>query len=226
MISLCLPTKGRPAIFKKMYESALSTANNPQNIEFILYRDQDDKSLYEYPPDTTVITAPTNLRTKMWASQMANECWKLARGPIYMFLPDDILFETKDWDKYVEAEFEKYPDKIVLVCPDNDDWEKWHYGIVGFLHKNWTDLLGHFHPNIDGSQGADKWHNRLALRVNRRVRLKEMRIKNTNIRDQIHKEKNARGWQEQWTKKYYLPEVTAERLREARVLRKFIENFK
>lgn len=223
MISICTPTRGRPEIFKQMYESALNLAASPDNIEFIIYRDSDDPAVYEYPKNTKIITS---YKKGLYGMQMAHECHKLATGPIHMFMTDDALFETKDWDKYVEAEFEKYPDKIVLVCPDFDDWDRLGFGIVGFVHQNWFNVLGHVMNQSDGAQSGDRWLSRVATKIGRSVRLKEMRIKNLNIRDEMHKAKNRRGREEKWTMKYHEPDMVKLRKEEMNKLSNFIKNFR
>ena len=110
MISICTPTRGRPESFKKMCLSVLENATEPDDIEFIVYRDDDDESVYEYIGNHKEIVGERIIQ-----SQMYNECYKIATGSIYMFLPDDMLFCTKDWDTYVKEAFDKSVDKIIFV---------------------------------------------------------------------------------------------------------------
>lgn len=223
MISLCLATRERSEIFKAMCLSALNMASNPDNIEFVSYHDDDDKTVYEYLGNHKEVVGPSG---NLNIIQMANECQKVATGPIYMFTADDIVFLTKGWDKRVLEEFDKFPDKIALVCPDGDDWEIWKYGTMGFLHKNWVETTGYFLCPVDGAQVGDKWLNDVAMGINRRVHMLDVKTHHNNVRDHVHRRKNRQGRNEQWTKKYWLPEVAKVRERDIQVLKEYIKNFK
>lgn len=218
MISICVPTRGRPEIFKQMCKSVLDTATNPDNVEFVIYRDSDDTSVYEYIGNYKLIEAPRD----GWMALRLNECAKIATGPIYMFSADDIIFESKGWDVLVETEFEKYPDKLVLVCPDYEGRERMSFSVVGFLHKNWLDILG-FMPTIDGSQSSDKWVGHVAAGAGRNITLKDMRVRNLNIRDEMHAMKNRRGLDEDWGIKFHSEELSQMRRAESMKLKQWLK---
>lgn len=221
MISLCFATRGRSEIFKQMCLSALETADEPNDVEFVSYHDHDDLSVYEYVGNHKEVFGE-----RMSIILAANESQKIAEGPIYMYGADDMIFKTKGWDIKVKEVFKEYPDKVVLVCPDNDNWKVWKFGVTGFIHKNWIQTLGHFlNPHPD-AQSADQWLNEVAGLIDRRVHLPDVVVEHINIRDEVHKEKNRRGRAEQYTKRYYLPEMAELRKKEAELLQKFIKNFK
>ncbi len=48
MISLCVPSRGRPERAKMMRESAMDTAKDKDNLEIVWYLNEDDKSLSKY----------------------------------------------------------------------------------------------------------------------------------------------------------------------------------
>lgn len=221
MISLCIATRGRPEIFKQMCMSALDMASNPDDIEFVGYHDSDDTSIYEYVGNHKEVVGE-----RISIILAANEAQKIATGPIYMFGADDMIFKTKGWDTKVKEIFDQYSDKIVLVCPDNDNWGIWKFGVTGFVHKNWVDTLGHFlNPHPD-AQSADQWTNEIAVAMDRRIHLKDVIVEHINIRDDVHREKNRRGLEQRYTKRYYLPEMVEIRKKEAELLQNFIDNFK
>ena len=89
MISICLTTRERPAIFKQMCVSALANAVNPDDVEFISYHDLDDPSKYEYIGNHKEIYGDT-----MTISEMMNACYAEASGDICMFIADDFLFDS------------------------------------------------------------------------------------------------------------------------------------
>lgn len=219
MISLCFSTRGRPEVFKRMCLSALDSAAKPDEIEFITYRDTDDVP-YEFVGNHKEIIAKRFTHSN---TEMTNECVKLATGPIYMFLADDVEFKTKDWDIRVQEAFGKYPDRIVLICPDNENWKVWNYGTLGFIHKNWIDTLGYLHcPHPDAKSG-DQWLNEVAVALDRRVHLQDVVVEHINIHDHVHREKNQRGRDQQYTKRYHLPEMVELRNSEINKLKNFIK---
>ena len=84
MISICIPARGRPTIFKRFWDSVLDNASHPDNIEVISYHDNDDPSVYEYRGNHVEIIAD---RQRTPLSNTINECVKLAKGPIYTIAP-------------------------------------------------------------------------------------------------------------------------------------------
>lgn len=198
-----------------MCQSALDMASSPDNIEFLSYHDEDDKSPYDYIGNHKEIIGP---RTSSTSDVTCLH--EIATGPIYMGLCDDIIFETKDWDKYIEEEFEKYPDKIVLVVPDSKQWDVYGFGGIVCVHKNWLDIAGY---PTQGEQRGDAWLHEVASAIGREVRLMTVRIEHQDIKDKIHSEKNKRGRREEWTKKYKT--LTEGRNKEVEKLKEFICNF-
>jgi hypothetical protein len=182
MISICIATRKRPGIFKNFCQSVLNTATDPDNIEFVIYKGDDDMSSYEYIGNYKIVVGKN-----LGFDGGIDECQKVATGPIYGFFPDDLIFETKGWDKMVEDTFTNSLDKILFVYPyDNIAGSK--FGSVGFLHKRWIDTVGHFLvPGL--VRRSDVWLNVVAKSIGRRHCLKEMRVRNINIlTDETHKD--------------------------------------
>ncbi len=186
MISICLPTRGRPESFKNMCVSVLDNAFDPDNIEFVVYRDNDDTSVYEHVGNYKEVVGDRIIQ-----SQMYNECLKAAEGPIYMFAADDIIFYTKDWDKSVKEAFDNSADKIIFVHPRgrNDN-----FGSVGFLHKNWIDTVGYFLPPYFTAGKSDRWINYIADKISKRVCLEQVKMRHLGAGDdKTHIEYLKRG---------------------------------
>jgi len=180
MISICQASLKRPEIFKNFCNSVLNTADDPNDIEFVVYRNVADDSKYEYVGNHTEIWG-----TLYGFDPGVMECQKVAKGPIFGFFPDDVIFETKGWDTMVKDAFESVPDKIIFAYPNEHPYHS-RWGADGFLHKNWIDTVGHFLvPGI--VRGGDIWLNRVAMRLNRRHFLPDFITKNFDIRtDETH----------------------------------------
>jgi len=213
MISICVATRKRPKCYERLVDSALTLSDNPSNIEFVSYHDLDDDSVYEYKGNHFEIYGDRGIDI----FKMANECQKKATGPLYMYTADDFYFVDKGWDTEVINAFDKYEDKIVLVCPDGAFWRNWRIGVVGFLHKNWVDTVGYLLPPYHGGQAADRWVNELAVSVKRRERINS-RVVHSNEKDETFHAKNSRCFRQKWTRKFNSPESVEQRRLDAEKL--------
>lgn len=162
-ISILLPSRGRPAEFARMRDSALATADNPDAIEFIVYRDADDKSEYPVAPNLQYIIGERIVLSEMW-----NECQKLALSDIFMHAGDDLIFQTKGWDTMVGNTFAHFDDKIIFVHGDDGHWGS-VFGTHGFLHRKWVEALGYFLPPLYVSDFNDTHLNEIANMLGRRI---------------------------------------------------------
>ena len=164
MISILVPSRKRPGGLKRLYYSARKTAQFFDDIEFVVYVDEDDTS-YEKTsfPNMKFIKGPRIVLSEMW-----NRCYEKAKGPIYMHCGDDIIFRTPNWDTVVRQEFEKYPDKIVFVYGnDGSGVHDGKFGTHGFIHRNWVQAVGYFVPPYFSSDFNDTWLNDVAKMIGR-----------------------------------------------------------
>jgi|SRR3989338_3847365 len=219
MISLVIPTRNRPDIFKEMCLSVLNTVSNPNDIEFVIYRDEDDESLYEYIGNYKEIRGK-----RIYSDASANECQKVATGPIILFMPDDIIFLNKGWDEKVKNVFDAYPDKIIFVH-FNDHYFRSKYGSIGCLHRNWIDTVGYLFPPGLCRRG-DVWINEVSRRINRKVYIKEIGYRDMRIiEDQTHREYVTEIERTKCLENYKSENMKAARIRDARLLQDFINNY-
>ena len=110
MISLCVPSRGRPERAKMMRESAMDTAKDKDNLEIVWYLNEDDKSLPKYQsyfwPNVKI--GPHQSTCMSW-----NQCAGRATQPIVALMGDDVLFKTKHWDLEIKKEFDTLRDSIL-----------------------------------------------------------------------------------------------------------------
>lgn len=219
MISILLPSRGRPAEFKRMWESAIETGVG--ELEFVVYRDKDDAATYEYPPHVQVIDGERIVLSQMW-----NECAKLAKGDILMHAGDDIVFRTEGWDKMVEDEFAKYADRILFVHGD-DDFHGDKFGTHGFVSREWMDVLGYFVPPYFSSDFNDTWLNDVANMIQRReyvpILTEHMHWTfNKGPLDETHRERIQRHHEDKVEHLY--DEKLPERIADAKKLQRYIDS--
>lgn len=168
-LSLLLPSRGRPDNLTRLATTALQTASNPEEIEIIVYADDDDQSYEgkEYPKNVQIYKTPRTTMSNYW-----NLAYEKATGPYYMMAADDIVFNTQDWDTKVKEAFDRYPDKVALIYGDDGDPNKdKNHATHPFLHKNWIDAVGYFTPPYFTSDFADTWLNNLADIIGRKEKI-------------------------------------------------------
>lgn len=195
LISILLPSRGRPDWFTRMAFSAFKTATHPRHLEIICYLDGDDPKQVQYPNlvGVTYLTGERIILSETW-----NRCAQEARGEILMHCGDDVLFLTEGWDVIVRRAFEKSKDKLIFVHGDDLGPHGKEFGTHGFLHRRWVEEVGYFVPPLFSSDWNDVWLNEVANMIERRV---VVPIVTEHLhytfgkaeRDQTHHEREERG---------------------------------
>ena len=112
--SFLLPTRGRPKLVSRFFQSILETTGRVQDLEIILAVDEDDLESQNISHDQLTIKKITLPRgASMGALNRA--CFDASSGQYVMLVNDDIILRTKDWDKTVAAAFASFPDDIALI---------------------------------------------------------------------------------------------------------------
>lgn len=230
-ISLLLPTRQRLEGLKRLYDSAMDLADDPNLVEMVAYVDSDDQSydeLFASPWERlTLIKGPRKTISKCW-----NSCWQLSNGEIFWHGGDDVVFRTQGWDTLVRNEFAQYPDKIAFVFGDDGNAEsaRNEFGTHGFIHKNWTDTVGSFVPPYYESDYNDTHLNDLAKAVGRHRHIDIMTehmhysLGKSEI-DQNTKDRLERHEQQKPQELYVARKQRIERENEIEKLKQFIESY-
>lgn len=233
-IALLLPTRQRPEMLMRLYESAMDLAAHPEHVRLVAYIDDDDHSydeLIESPPPRTIfIIGPRMTISKCW-----NLCHERIKdeATIFHHCGDDIVFRTQDWDKTVRNLFGEYPDKIVFAYGNDGSTESnnYEFGTHGFIHKNWTDTVGYFVPPYFESDYNDTWLNEVAKAIGRHRHIDIMTEhlhfslgkmeadQNTRDRLERHEQQNP-------GEVYSGRSMRIRRADDAEKLRQFMENYK
>ena len=192
MISFCCPSRGRPSLAKRLIDTATATQNG--DTEFLLYLNDDDPKLEEYQDliDQKHYTIGPNQSTCLSWNLM---CQK-ASHDIVMLMGDDVQVQTKDWDKLITDEFDKYKDKILMVVPSdgkpkNEElgneiklWSDKPLPAAHFaVHKNWTNTLGFLAPVYFWHWHVDSYTQKVARKLNRCLFLPSVKFKAKKILD-------------------------------------------
>jgi len=169
VISLLVPTRGRPHNIARLLDSLDSTTTG--RIEVVWCVDDDDAPSVRALADQTygpVVVGPRECPNQLW-----NTAWVGAKGDILAPMGDDVVFRTPGWDRMVEDEFAKWPDRIVFVN-GRDGAHGPALGTHGFLHRRWVDAVGRFCPPYFSHDYPDLWLTEVADALGRRVFLPEL----------------------------------------------------
>lgn len=115
MISILLPSRGRPPLLQRFIQSVAECRVGP--VEIIVRLDDDDTALYNAEllesPLVLVLTGPSGAGM----GAMTNECLRLAQGDIIMLAGDDLVIGTPGFDALVR---EAMPEDGVGLVFGND----------------------------------------------------------------------------------------------------------
>lgn len=178
MISICLPTRGRPERFADMYYSAMATAG--AEVEVIAVLDDDDDTAKDYPIGPKYVTVPAGTKQ----SGLWSVAWEHAKGDIAHMGADDLIYRSRDWDETVARSFRQWRDKIGMVYVNDlnavrdKPFAGQHHSdeIAGgfvfsanpFVTREWIAALdGFFTPPFYESWEADTWIYQLAENISR-----------------------------------------------------------
>lgn len=142
--SLILPTRNRSQQVYRLFESIKQTTLNLENIEVILYTDDDDLESQKISCDTFSVVKIIQERGKTMG-EITRICYSKSSGKYIMLLNDDVIFRTKDWDDKVLDAFSKFKDEIALVYGD-DLYQGKKMASFPVLSRVVCDLMGSICP--------------------------------------------------------------------------------
>ena len=229
MISVLVPTRGRPDSMQRFCESCLSLADDANKVEVIFYIDDDDRASREYYDK---VSSNGSIRAVIGPRIYLAEAWNVlcraAKYDIVMQTGDDALFRTQGWDTRVLAEFEKVPDKILFVFV-RDGIQNGKMGTLNFLHKNWVKTVGYYLPPYFYSDFTDTWLTDVAKRIKRSCYLNDVFVEHLHPAagkaelDQTHQERLKQINQTNGRKVYNA--LKFKRKEDARRLKLFIKQY-
>lgn len=143
-ISILLPTRMRPSLVYRLFESIVKTTHDIQSVEIVLYMDADDTASHNIDMPALkiikVIRPPDNSMGMMF-----KECYKESSGRYIMLMNDDVVFSSVGWDKAVVNAFSKFSDDIAFVYGNDLDQKK-KVPTVPILSRKVCELMGGICP--------------------------------------------------------------------------------
>jgi glycosyltransferase involved in cell wall biosynthesis len=143
-ISLLLPTRGRPTLLQRLFESLANTTADLSALEVVLYVDEDDT-------ETQQISHPSLFLVKLIGTpgqkmgNMNRACYEASRGRHVMLMNDDVVFRTKGWEARVLEAFGRFPDEVALVY-GNDLHQRKGVPTFPIVSRRVCELIGGICP--------------------------------------------------------------------------------
>ena len=117
-ISLLFPTRGRPYLLRRLFDSlAVTCTDRLDDLEVILYLDDDDKTAQEISDDRFSLIKIIGPRLSMGAYNTI--CLGRASGDFIMLMNDDVIVRTFAWDRKVAELGRRNSDGIFLAYPND-----------------------------------------------------------------------------------------------------------
>ena len=172
LISVLIPSRNRPQGLRELCDSLFNNANNPNQIEVIVYFDLDDSYIPEYVEYFNELTlkytnpVKTIIGPKLVLSDYPNKLLQIASSDIFMNLGDDMRCKAKGWDEIIIEAINEYPDKINFVYVDDGYWGP-NLASHHIIHRNYVECLGYFYPPFFDFGYSDAWMFQVAQKVGR-----------------------------------------------------------
>jgi len=165
MISILVPTWGRPARLEEMVSSVFGTASRPADIEVLVRVSEEDACAAQYfaePPSGAKLFPAWRMQSYGLGIEFLQN---RAAGDILFAGADDILFRTQGWDDQVRAAFAAVPDGLLVAYSNNGlDREKCEHF---FTTRRWVDALGYMVRTEFRHFCVDQWVEELAKDLGR-----------------------------------------------------------
>lgn len=117
VISLLLPTRGRPDLAHRFLETAFNTCRYSSEVEIIMVVDEDDASYegFKSPFKQTKLLAVGAMTMSGYNQFAAGH----SSGDILVFVNDDIVVDSAAWDVAIRQLHGKYSDRVYLGFPND-----------------------------------------------------------------------------------------------------------
>jgi len=146
-ISVLCPTRKRPALLKRSFDSLMEKSSGLYQVEFLAACDPDDaefpRGIFDPCPQARVLVANERYgygRLHEYYNRLA----RIASGKWLFLWNDDAFMRTQDWDRVIMDR----PDHQVLWPEVNHHWTG---NLFPVWPRAWSEAMGHvsLSPNVD-----------------------------------------------------------------------------
>jgi hypothetical protein len=145
LISLLLPTRGRPVLVNRLFTSIIAATSHLHQVEVILYVDEDDTdSLYLDSEDFRVVRI---VGPALSMGGYNSACLERAQGDVLILANDDMVIRTPGWDDRILAMHAEFEDQIYLGYA-NDLFKKSRFCTFPILSRRTCEILADPYPTV------------------------------------------------------------------------------
>jgi hypothetical protein len=162
-IQIILCSRGRPERFRKMLDSVRDTQSREIPVNALV--DSDDPKLEEYMKIRGINLVISNLTCM---GERTRYLTGMADADIYMWLADDVILETKDWDRILES---KVPPHGICAIQSNEVHNQSMCHPI--VTKRFLELIGGWLPGIKHWY-LDSWIEHIARDSKTLIRVPEV----------------------------------------------------
>jgi ABC-type polysaccharide/polyol phosphate transport system ATPase subunit len=142
-LSLLVPTRGRAELARRFLESVLARSERPDLVEVILYADEDDPASHGLKVEGLEVKTIVGPRASM--GEYNSACLDRARGDIVILGNDDVVIQTRGWDRKLRELHTALQDQVYLAYP-NDLFKGRRLSAFPILSRRTCELLGEPFP--------------------------------------------------------------------------------
>jgi len=142
-ISLLLPTRGRPHLLKRFFQSIIDNTQDLKNVEIIMCLDDDDPQSHGIDNSKLNIVKLIGARSTM--GDYNTKCLNHSSGNIIILMNDDLTICTPGWDKIISDFALTIPDGIFLAYP-NDKEAGRHMCTFPIMSRKTCEILSNPYP--------------------------------------------------------------------------------
>lgn len=117
VISLLLPTRGRPTLVDRLFNSIAATASDLTRVEVVLYVDLDDQASHNLASSAFRVEMIVGPRMAMGSCNTA--CLERSTGAIVILANDDMVMRTPGWDERIDEVHAEFKDEVYLAYPND-----------------------------------------------------------------------------------------------------------
>lgn len=181
IISILMPSRGRPESLRDALRNITETCNDPNLVEILIRLDDDDTETLEIKDSLVKECVPINLRIIVGPRGggyktfhvLINELAASAKGDFLFLFNDDARIKTERWDQLILKERERM--SIIQTrtpIPEGSN-------MFPIVHRKIVQILGHFSLNPH----CDTWMKLLSEECGIRVDIEAIAI--AHIRGQM-----------------------------------------
>lgn len=143
MISLLLPTRGRPGLVTRLFDSIAKNTYHLDQVEVVLYVDEDDLESHDLNSVDFRVIRIIGPALSMGGYNSA--CLNKAQGDVLILANDDMVIRTPGWDDRVRALNVEFEGHIYLGYA-NDLFKKSRFCTFPIISRRTCELLGNPYP--------------------------------------------------------------------------------